>query len=205
MPEAWKLVAPQQQAAQNGEDGQQQQVKSRRRTGLRRASGLRRPAPASARYRASFMSAGERLRIGPFLKNSCGKQRDIDFVVARNGVAAAAAGGGPLDHILQGPVVLGHVEVGRSESATWWPRFCAMERALRKTSGMITAEPTFSQTPPLRSATTAGQQAEVAGRHLAGDGAVEFRVLVDDVGADRHMHRDRNVPARRRSPAGCTP
>ena len=64
-----------------------------------------------------------------------------------------------------------------------------MVSALRKTSGMITALPRFSTTPPSCSdGSDAGEAAEIAVARVADGGAARGRMLVDDLGADRRVH-----------------
>ena len=82
-------------------------------------------------------------------------------------------------------------------SASAMPRLRASATAFRNTSGSTTADPQFRYTPRSSRATFDDEVAEVAQAALAERRARRRRMHVDDVGADRHVHRDRNAEARR--------
>ena len=73
-----------------------------------------------------------------------------------------------------------------------------MVSALRNTSGMITALPRLSTTPPSSmSVERRGEPAEVAVARVADRRAVRGRVLMDDLRAERGVHRDGHAEAKR--------
>ena len=71
-------------------------------------------------------------------------------------------------------------------------RLRAIVSALRNTSGMITALPRLSTTPPSSMSTSArGETTEIAVARVADRRAVRRRMLMDDLGAERGVHRRR--------------
>ena len=69
-----------------------------------------------------------------------------------------------------------------------------MVSALRNTSGMITALPRLSTTPPsCERGERRGESPEVAMARVADRGAAGGRMLVDDLGADRRVHGARDA------------
>src|SRR5450631_3749374 len=127
-----------------------------------------------------FLSMG----LSDPVQNSRSQERDHDLVVAGDRKAAAVAGSGTLDHVLQGAVVLGHVEIGGGEGIHVEAHVLGdgkrLEEYLRHDHGAADVD---EHTAVAKGRYHRGKEAEVGEGGLAQHGAVTVGMLVDDVGA----------------------
>jgi hypothetical protein len=84
----------------------------------------------------SALKSRQRLILIDLFNNSCRDQGQQDFMVTHQVYAPTAFGGGTVDYIGEGTIMV-------VKSSSGYPKFLANVVAFKNISGKITADPTF--------------------------------------------------------------